>query len=94
MGLPPTILKLVDFLLYGFSGHNIQRSGGVALLVIVGNHPTQVTVLTNFLVEDTLGVYSAIIGRLTLNTLQVVASTYHLALKFPTSTKVGVVHEN
>lgn len=94
MGLLPTILKLIDVPLYGFSGHSIQPSGGVKLLVTTGNHPTQATVLNNFLVVDTLGVYNAIIGKPTLNTLQAVASTYHLALKFTTPTRVGVVHEN
>lgn len=41
---------------------------------------------------DTLGVYNAIIERLTLNTLYVVAFTYYLALKLLTPFRVGVVH--
>lgn len=87
MGLPPNILKPIDAPLYDFS----SLSGGVKLLVIAGSHPDQATVLTNFLVVDTLGIYNSIISKPTLNALKVVVSTYHLALKFPMLVGVGVV---
>lgn len=82
MGLLPTILKPVDVLLYEFSSHSIRPSGGVELLVTANNHHTQATILTNFLVMVTSSVYNTIIRRPTLNTLQAVSYTYHLALKF------------
>lgn len=94
MELPPTILKPVDAPLYSFSNHSIRPNKGVKLLVTAGCHPTQAIVLSNFLVMDTLGVNNAMIGRPTLNALRIVASTYHLALKFLTLTKVRFVHGN
>lgn len=69
MGLPPTVLKLVDTSLYGFSSHSIQPYGGVELFMTARSHPAQATMLSNFLIVNTLGVYNAIIGRLTLNAL-------------------------
>lgn len=89
MGLPPDIPINPPF--YGFSGHSVHLSERVELLVTADSHPAQATMLTNFLVVDTLNVYNAIIGRLTLNALRVVANTYHLALKFLTPVGVGVV---
>lgn len=56
-----------------------------------GSHPGQATVMSNFLITDILEEYNAIVGRLTLNALQAVVSTYHLALKFLTPVGVGVV---
>lgn len=91
MGLPPSILKSVDTPLYDFSGHSVHPSGAVELLVTTSSHRAQAIVLTNFLVVDASGIYNTIIGRLTLNALRVIASTYHLALKFPTLVGVGVV---
>ena len=38
--------------------------------------------------------YNAIIGRLTLNSWKVVASTYHLSVKFPTYYKLGQVQRD
>lgn len=89
-GLPSIVLKPVDTPLYGFFDHSIQPHGGVELLVIAGSHLAQATMLSNFLIVDILRVYNAIIGRPTLNTLQVVAFTYHLTLKFPTLVGIGV----
>lgn len=64
------------------------------LLVTAGSHPAQATMLTNFLVVDTPGIYNAIIGRPTLNTLRAIASTYHLALKFSTLAEIVVTQGN
>lgn len=50
--------------------------------------------LTNFLVVNAPRVYNVIIERPTLNPLRTVASIYHLALKFPTPARVGVVQGN
>lgn len=61
---------------------------------MAGSHSTQATISTNFLIVDALGVYNAIIKKPTLNALRVIASTYQLALKFPTPAGVGVIHGN
>lgn len=94
MGLPPTILKPIDAPFCGFFSHNIQPNGGVELLVTMGTYPAQAAILTNFLMVDTPDIYNAIIGCPTMNTLRAVASTYHLALKFPTPARVGVILGN
>lgn len=86
MRLPPTVLKSADTPLYGCFGHNVQLYRAVKLLIKVGSHPAQATVLTNFLIMDALGVYNTIIRKSTLNALRAVASTNHLVLKFPTPT--------
>lgn len=69
MGLSSTVFKLANASFYNFSSHSIQPCGEVKLLVMVGSHPTQATILTNFLIVDTPGVYDAIIRRPTLNAL-------------------------
>lgn len=63
MGLPLTILKLVDTPFYGFSSHNVRPHRGVELLVTAGSHSAQATVMSNFLIIDTPGAYNAIIER-------------------------------
>lgn len=60
----------------------------------VGNHLAQVTMMSNFLIVGTPGVYNAIIVKSIFNDLQAVTSTYHLALKFPTPAGIGVVRES
>lgn len=94
IGLLPTILKSIDAPLYGFSNHSIQHNGEVKLLVTLSCHLAQATILTNFLIVDTPGVYNAIIRRPALNALRAVTSTYHLVLKFSTLAGVEVAHEN
>lgn len=94
MRLPTNIFKPVDASLYYFFDHSVHPNGRVELLVTVGSHPAQATVLTNFLVVDTLGVYNAIIRKVTLNAFRTVAFMYHLALKLPTLVGVEVVQGN
>lgn len=91
MGLPPAVLKLVDTPLYGFSDHSVQPHRGVELFVTVGSHLVQAIVMSNFLIVDTLRVSNTIVERPTLNALQDVTSTYHLALKFSTLAGIGVI---
>lgn len=87
MGLPLAVFKLVDKLLYGFSGHNVRPYGGVELLVTIRSHLTQAIVMNNFLIVDTPEVYNAIVRR----PMQAVAFTHHLTLKFSTPARIGVI---
>lgn len=69
MGLLFTVLKPINTPLYRFSGHSIGLHEGVELLLILGSYPTQATIVSNFLIVDTYGVYNTIIRRSTLNAL-------------------------
>ena len=50
--------------------------------------------MVEFIVVDRPSVYNVILGRPTLNALKAVVSTYHLAMKFPTSDGIGVFRGN
>ena len=45
----------------------------------------------NFLIVDAPSVYNMLLGRPSFNALRVVPSTYHMAIKFLTENRVGVV---
>lgn len=91
MGLTPKVFKPANTPLYEYSRYNIQLVEGVELIMKVDSHLTKVIVFTNFLMVDTPSVYNIIIGRLNLNALRAIASTYHLAMKFPIATGVSVI---
>ncbi|XP_059431628.1 uncharacterized protein LOC132165150 [Corylus avellana] len=74
--------------LVGFAREKVQPIGLISLPVTAGTAPKQKTVMVDFLVIDRPGAYNAIIGRLALNKLKAVTSTYHLMMKF--STEEGV----
>lgn len=75
----------------GFSGEAVQPMGAIALPVTMGQGDSMVTTTTNFLVVKAPSSYNAILGRLALNSLKVVISTYHLKMKFPIEASVGKV---
>ena len=74
-----------------FGGTKVYSLGAVTLLVMVSDYPQQITKDITFLVIDCSSTYNAILGRPTLNSWNVVTSTYHLMIKFPTKYRVGEV---
>lgn len=88
------VFKPTNIPFYELSSYNVQPLRCVEFLVTASNHLTQQIVHTNFLVVDTTSVYNIIIGQPTLNALQVIMSTYHLAMKFPITVGVGVVYSS
>ena len=80
--------------LYGFSGECVRAAGTVNLPVTIGDGLERVTRMVEFIVVDRPSVYNVILGRPTLNAIKAVVSTYHLAMKFPTSGGVGVFQGN
>lgn len=77
--------------LVGFSGERGCPVGAIALPVTTRYEPTQATVMTDFIIIDKPSTYNAIIGRPTLNALKAVVLTFHLVMKFPTESGIGVV---
>ncbi|GFS36358.1 hypothetical protein Acr_00g0045530 [Actinidia rufa] len=70
----------------GFGGNMTHPLGWIKLLVTFGTEPHQVTIWQDFIVVDCPSPYNAILGRPTLGGTRTITSTYHLKMKFPTST--------
>ncbi|RWW72476.1 hypothetical protein BHE74_00019720 [Ensete ventricosum] len=76
-------------ILIGFTSDTITPVGIATLPVTFGNKPRTKTLMVHFMVVDLPSAYNVIIGRLTLNKLRAVISTYHRSMKFPTSAGLG-----
>jgi len=74
----------------GFSGETTMTLGTIKLPV----RAKGVTKIVDFSITDQPTVYNAIIGTPWLNQFRVVASTYHLCLKFPTNDGVKTIWGN
>ncbi|XP_073120615.1 uncharacterized protein [Henckelia pumila] len=81
-------LEPISTPLYGFTGHDIRSLGQIFLPVSMGNDPRRVTKMVNFTVVDAPTSYNGILVRPTMKDFRVVASTYHLKLKFPVGREV------
>ena len=81
----------MDAPLVGFKGDRVCLIGIITLPITVGTYPKTVSKTIDFLVVSCPSAYNAIIGRLTLNRLWAVTSTYHLLIKFPTEHGIGEV---
>ncbi|KAK3002434.1 hypothetical protein RJ639_021901 [Escallonia herrerae] len=91
MNIPTDRLQKMDTPLYGFSYHPVAAKGIIALPVAVGTPPAQANFMLDFVVVKVPSAYNAILGRLALNQLQAVVSTYHLKMKFPMEHGIGEV---
>ncbi|XP_022853911.1 uncharacterized protein LOC111375339 [Olea europaea var. sylvestris] len=91
MGIFPSQLKAVTTPLQGFGGGIIVPEGIVDLPLTMGSNKAQVTEITPFQVVSTHMAYNIILERPLLNKIQAIVSTFHLAMKFPTSHGIGVV---
>ena len=77
--------------LVGFGGNMTHPLGWINLPITLGNEPHQTTVWQDFIVVDCPSLYNAILGWPTLGSIKAITSTYHLKMKFPTSTGTGEV---
>ncbi|XP_064950522.1 uncharacterized protein LOC135604801 [Musa acuminata AAA Group] len=59
------------------------------LPITIGEELRAKTIMTTFMVIDLPSAYNVILGRSMLNKLKAVVSTYHRAIKFPTSAGIG-----
>jgi hypothetical protein len=73
----------------GFTRDKVNPSWVVSLMIEAGTYPKQVTMSVEFLVVDCPSAYNVIIGRLTLNKLRAMTSTYHLLVRFPMKHGIG-----
>ncbi|GAV71033.1 hypothetical protein CFOL_v3_14527 [Cephalotus follicularis] len=87
--IPTDQLKPVKTPLVGFGGEMVHPLGSIDLSVVAGTTPCQTQVEMTFLVVDTPSPYNAIIGRPSLNLMEVIVSTRHLLMKFPTIIGMG-----
>jgi len=93
LGIPEEYLKPFTENLVGFSGEQVNVKGYIKLLTIFGLASLLKIVNVKYLVVHCQTPYNALLGRPSLNSLGVVVSTPHLAIKFLMSiTEVGVVH--
>jgi len=77
----------------GFSGERLNTKGYIDLFTKFGAGRTTRTVKIRYLIVNAHTSYNILLGRPSLNMLGVVISTYHLAIKFPsTSGDIVTIH--
>ena len=77
--------------LQGFSGEKVLPLGSIQLVLTLGDPPCQATTTTRFLVVDAPFAYNMLLGRPSLNVIKAINSSYHMMIKFPTTSGVGMV---
>ena len=91
LGISRDKLRPMATSLVGFNGSSTQPLGMIELPVLMGTHPQQASVITNFVVVEVSSAYNVILGRPTLNQARAVVSTYSLIVKFPTPYGTGIL---
>ena len=74
-----------------FRGSATHLLKWMRFLLTLGAEPHETTVWQDFIVVDCPSPYNAILGRPTLGKIKAITSTYHLMMKFSTSTRIGEV---
>ena len=65
--------------------------GSIQLVLTLGDPPCQATTAARFLVVNAPSTYNMLLGRPSLNAIKAIPSAYHMMIKFPTTSKVGMV---
>ena len=60
-------------------------------MLTLGDPPCQATTTARFLVVDAPSAYNMLLGRSSLNAIKAIPSAYHMMIKFPTVSGVGMV---
>ena len=84
-------LEPVSTHLRGFSGEKVLPLGSIQLVLTLGDPPFQATTAVKFLIVDAPSAYNMLLGRPSLNAIKVNPSAYHMIIKFPTTSGVGMV---
>ena len=91
MGIGREKLETVNTHLRGFSGEKVLPLGSIQLVLTLGEPPCQATTTTRFLIVDAPPAYNMLLGRPSLNAIKAIPSVYHMMIKFPTVSGVGMV---
>ncbi|TXG52679.1 hypothetical protein EZV62_021848 [Acer yangbiense] len=91
IGLKKHQMHLAHTPLFGFTRDSTVPKGIIELPITVGQHLRTIMRMVNFLVVDIPSAYNKEIGRPGLSGIKVVASIYHLCMKFPTAYGIRIV---
>ena len=91
MGIGRERMEPVSTYLRGFSGEKVLTLGSIQLVLTLGDPPCQATTTARFLIVDAPSAYNILLGRPSLNAIKVIPSAYHMMIKFPTVSGVGMV---
>ena len=91
MGIGREKLEPVSTHLRGFSGEKVLPVGSIQLVLTLGDPPCQAMTTVRFLVVDAPYAYNMLLGRPSLDAIKAIPSTYHMMIKFPTISEVGMV---
>ena len=91
MGVGREKLEPVSTHLRGFSGEKVLPLGSIQLVLTLGDPPCHATMTTRFLVVDASFAYNMLLGKPSLNAIKAIPSAYHMMIKFPTISGVGMV---
>ena len=91
MGIGREKQERVNTHLRGFSREKVLSLGSIQLVLTLGDPPFQATTTVRFLVVDAPSSYNILLGRPSLNAIKAIPSTYHMMIKFPTTSEVGMV---
>ena len=94
MGIGRERLEPVSTHLQGFSGEKVLPLGSIQLVLTLGDSPCQATMTATFLIVDTPSAYNILLGRPSLNAIKAIPSAYHMMIRFPTISEVGMVRGN
>ena len=84
-------LEPVSTHLQGFSEEKVLPLGSIQLVLTLGDPPCQATTTARFLIVDAPSAYNMLLGRPSLNAIKAIPSAYHMMIKFPTTSRVGMV---
>ena len=91
MGIGRERLEPVNTHLRGFSREKVLPLGSIQLVLTLVDPPCQATTTARFLIVDAPSAYNMLLGKPSLNTIKAIPSTYHMMIKFPTVSGVGMV---
>ena len=91
MGIEREKLEPVSTHLRGFSGEKVLPLGSIQLVLTLGDPSCQATTAVRFLIVDAPSAYNMLLGRPSLNAIRAILSAYHMMIKFPTTSGVGMV---